>query len=93
MIEKVVARDGVEPPTPAFSAVFSQPISLGRQPLGTSHPSSFSAIPFKIRPLSSSLLRTRRAGSLGRQLRSSKRLYFGLLLLLLLPEVMLYLHL
>lgn len=34
-----------------------------------------------------------RGGLLGQQLRSSKRLYLGLLLLLLLPEIVLYLHL
>jgi len=33
------------------------------------------------------------AGQLGQKLRFSKRLYLGLLLLLLLPELMLYLHL
>jgi hypothetical protein len=34
-----------------------------------------------------------RGGLLGQQFRSSKRLYLGLLLLLLPPEIMLYLHL
>jgi len=32
----MVARDGVEPPTPAFSAVFFQPISLIGQQLNLS---------------------------------------------------------
>ena len=58
----------------------------GKKQVRGSHP-----LPFKVRPLLQ--IPCGRGGPLGRQLCSSKRLYLGLLLLLLLPEIVLYLHL